>query len=180
MSNESDNYETACTFTPPSAHRLALSHSTVRPPPPPFPTIVDGVALAFPLAGPMGTRLHAAVTALIQHQQHPYNHLWDVVLKATSQRLTGSHRAQRGFFVAVAKDSPELTLVIESVIRLLCYVKSTSGCSVNIARPLSILVQISNLGKIPSPFCYCGDSMSSETMRATTVKSPLPQRCAYR
>ena len=33
------------------------------------------------------------------------------------QRLAGSHGAQRGFFVAVAKDSPEVTLVIESVLR---------------------------------------------------------------
>ena len=62
----------------------------------------------------MGTRLHAAVTALIQHHQHPCNHLRNVVLKTTSQRLAGSHGVQHGFFVAVAKDSPEVTLVIES------------------------------------------------------------------
>jgi len=62
----------------------------------------------------MGTRLYAAVTALIQHHQHPCNHLRNVVLKTTSQRLAGSHGVQRGFFVAVAKDSPEVTLVIES------------------------------------------------------------------
>ena len=109
MSNESNSCETACAVTPPGAHRLASSHSAAQLPPPPLPTIADGVALAFPLAGPMGTRLHAAVTALIQHQQHPCKHLWDVVLKATSQRLAGSHGAQRGFFVPVAKDSPACT-----------------------------------------------------------------------
>jgi len=97
MSKESNNCETACTFATPSAHGLASSHSAARPPPPPLPAFAHGVALAFPLAGPMGTRLHAAVTALIQHQQYP--HLRDVVLKATSQRLAGSHGAQRGFFV---------------------------------------------------------------------------------
>jgi len=43
----------------------------------------------------MGTHLHAAVTALIQHQQHPCNHLRDVVLKGT-------------------KDFLEVALVIES------------------------------------------------------------------
>ena len=97
------------------------------------PTIADGMALAFPLAGPMGTRLHAAVTALIRHQQHPCNHLWDVVLKATSQRLAGSHGAQRGFFVVVVQDSPEVTLVIESVLRLLFEFQVMSGARVQCA-----------------------------------------------
>jgi len=82
----------------------------------------------------MGMRLHAAVTVLIQHQQHPCNHLWDVVLKATSQRLAGSHGAQRGFFVAVAMDSLEVTLVIESVLRLLFEFKVMSGARVQCAK----------------------------------------------
>jgi len=108
---------------PIASHRPTLLHGR----PHSLPTIAHGVALAFPLAGPMGTRLHAAVTALIKHQQHPCNHLRDVVLKATSQRLAGFHGAQRGFFVAVAKDSPEVTLVIESVLRLLFEFQVMSG-----------------------------------------------------
>jgi len=90
----------------------------------------------------MGTRLHAAVTALIQHQQYP--HLRDVVLKATSQRLAGSHGAQRGFFVAVAKDSPEVTLVIASVLRLLFEFQVMSGVRVQCAEfPVHILRAVS-------------------------------------
>jgi len=37
------------------------------PLPLPLPAIADGVAVAFPLDGPIGLRLHRAVTALIQY-----------------------------------------------------------------------------------------------------------------
>ena len=37
----------------------------------PLQTIADGVALAFPLAVPMGTRLYAAVIALISTSNIP-------------------------------------------------------------------------------------------------------------
>jgi len=43
------------------------------------------------------------------------------------QASDASHGAQRGFFVAVAKDSPEVTLVIESVLRLLFEFQVMSG-----------------------------------------------------
>ena len=144
MSNESNNCETACAFTPLGAHRLASSHSTARPPPLSLPTIANCVTLTFPLAGPMGTHLYAAVTTLIQHQQHPCNHLWDVVLKVTSQRLAGSHGAQRGFFVNIAKDSLEVTFVIESVLRLLFGFQVMSGARVHCTEFSVHILRVSN------------------------------------
>jgi len=76
---------------------------------------------------------HGHASARSRDRAHPApttSHPRDVVLKATSQRLAGSHGVQRGFFVAVAKDSLEVTLVIESVLRLLFEFQVMSGAYV--------------------------------------------------
>jgi len=66
MSNESNTYETATVSAPSGARSRPMSDAAPLPLPLPLPVIADGVSAAFPLDGPIGLRLHKAVTALIQ------------------------------------------------------------------------------------------------------------------
>jgi len=66
MSNESNSYETATVSSPSGARSRPIPDATPLPLPLPLPSIADGVAAAFPLDGPIGLRLHRAVTTLIR------------------------------------------------------------------------------------------------------------------
>jgi hypothetical protein len=81
MSNESNSYETATVSSPSGARSRPMPDAAPLPLPLPLPEIADGVAAAFPLDGPIGLRLHRAVTALIRdhhlvavsNRTHPKN-----------------------------------------------------------------------------------------------------------
>jgi len=81
MSTESNNYETATASSPSGARSRPIPDADPLPLPLPLPEIADGVTAAFPLDGPIGLRLHRAVTALIRdhhlvavsNRTHPKN-----------------------------------------------------------------------------------------------------------
>jgi len=123
MSNESNSCETACAFTPPGAHRLASSHSAA-------PNHRKWRGISFPARWSHG---HASARSRDRAHPAPATSLQPSsgCCLESHQRLAGSHGAQRGFFVAVAKDSSEV--VIESVLRLLFEFQAMSGARVQCA-----------------------------------------------